>query len=120
MQLWGHCTYIVPVDIGLIAWTLPTGLILTLMLRVMDEYMTNMLEGNILSSSQRFIASDSSSPVIYFSLPGPDKSALHHFTVLPAPWSLQYTLAPKAKTLVLAVQNQISIGCFLTPSFREL
>lgn len=54
---WGHCTHIAPVPIGPTAWILPT-VVSTLMLRVMDEYMTTVLEGNVLSSSQRFTASD--------------------------------------------------------------
>lgn len=46
----GHCNHIVPVPIGPAGWTLPT-VVPPLMLRIVDEYMTIMLDGSVPRSS---------------------------------------------------------------------
>lgn len=54
-----------------------------------------------------------SSLVIYFSLLGPHKWVLHHFTLSSTPWFLQCTLAPKDTTLCVMGKTNF-LDCILT------
>lgn len=60
-----------------------------------------------------------SSLVIYFSLLGPHKRVLHHFTLSSTPWFLQCTLAPKDTTLCVMGKTNFP-DCILTFPQKDL